>query len=144
LGNFFVENRIKPLVKRAFDRGLLQVKHDKLFENLFFRLNEILPNEKPSLIHGDLWSGNLMNKHGQLPVFIDPAVYFGNREMDIAMTQMFGGFNEVYLHFYKEIFPMEQDWGKRIEIHNLYPSLVHLNLFGQSYLGGIERVINKF
>jgi len=142
--NFFIENRIKPLVKRAFDRGLLQVKHDELFENLFFRLNEILPNEKPSLIHGDLWYGNLMNKNGKSPVFIDPAIYFGNREMDIAMTQMFGGFNENYLAFYEEIFPMESGWKERIEIHNLYPSLVHLNLFGQSYLSGIERVINKF
>jgi protein-ribulosamine 3-kinase len=141
---FFIENRIKPLVKLAFDRGLLQAKHDKLLENLFSRLNEIFPNEKPTLIHGDLWSGNLMNRHGQSPVFIDPAVYFGNREMDIAMTQMFGGFNKSYLHFYEEIFPMESGWEERIEIHNLYPSLVHLNLFGRSYLRGIERVISKF
>lgn len=141
---FFIENRISPLLKRAFDRNLLRKNHLDLFENLFLRLNEILPNESPCLIHGDLWSGNLMNKDGISPVFIDPAIYFGNREMDIAMTKMFGGFNETYLCFYQDIFPMEPGWEKRIKIHNLYPSLVHLNLFGVSYLRGIEIVINEF
>jgi fructosamine-3-kinase len=141
---FFIENRIKPLVKKAFDLNRLDKSHLKSFENIYSRLNEILPKEKPSLVHGDLWGGNLMKGQNQTPVFIDPAVYFGHREMDIAMTKMFGGFDHSYLDYYNEIFPMENGWKDRIAIHNLYPNLVHLILFGKSYLGGIERVIGKF
>lgn len=141
---FFIENRIKPLVKQAFDLNKLDSNHLSCFENLYSRLNKILPKEKPALLHGDLWIGNLMCGRGQIPYFIDPAIYFGHREMDIAMTQLFGGFDNSYLNFYNEIFPLKDGWGKRIEIHNLYPRLVHLILFGRSYLSGIESVINKF
>lgn len=141
---FFIENRIKPLVKIAFDRNRLDRNHLNHFGNLYAQLNEILPKEKPSLLHGDLWGGNLMKGKNQTPVFIDPAIYFGHREMDIAMTQLFGGFDNSYLGHYNEIFPMENGWEKRIKIYNLYPNLVHLILFGRSYLGGIERVIRQF
>ncbi|RUA12142.1 MAG: hypothetical protein DSY82_02065 [Flavobacteriia bacterium] len=142
--HFFIENRITPLMKMAFDEHLLDSAHIRSFEKFFLRLPELLPKEKPALIHGDLWSGNMMCGNGQTPFLIDPAVYYGNREMDIAMTQMFGGFNRNYLHFYNQFFPLEKGWEERISIHNLYPNLVHLNLFGKSYLGGIERVIDKF
>jgi len=141
---FFIENRIKPLVKKAFNLQRLNSKHIISFENLYNRLDGILPKEKPSLLHGDLWGGNLMKGKNQTPVFIDPAVYFGHREMDIAMTQLFGGFDNSYLDHYNEIFPLEKGWEERITIHNLYPNLVHLILFGRSYLGGIERVIRQF
>lgn len=142
--DFFIENRISPLVKKAFDKSLLQINHLRQFENLFQKLNEIVPQEKPSLVHGDLWSGNLMSGKNQCPVFIDPAVYFGNREMDIAMTQLFGGFDNSYLDFYNELFPLQRGWEERIQIHKLYPNLVHLIIFGRSYLSGIENVIRKF
>ncbi len=142
--SFFVENRISPLVEQAFNKKLLLNNHLKSFENLFYRLNEILPKENPALIHGDLWSGNLMKGIDQTPVFIDPAIYFGNREMDIAMTQMFGGFNNNFIDYYEEIYPLEKDWQNRLEIHNLYPTLVHLILFGKSYLSSIENVILKY
>lgn len=141
---FYIENRINPLVKQAYDKNLLNKSHLRSFERLFKKLNEILPIEAPSLVHGDLWSGNLLNGKDQTPVFIDPAIYFGNREIDIAMTQMFGGFDNSYIKFYNEMFPLEKGWEQRVEINNLYPTLVHLILFGSSYLGGIERVINKF
>ncbi len=141
---FFIENRIKPLVKIAFDKNRLDRNHLNHFENFYSLLNEILPKEKPSLLHGDLWGGNLMKGKDQIPIFIDPAIYFGHREMDIAMTQMFGGFDNLYLNHYNEIFPLEKGWEKRIAIHNLYPNLVHLILFDRSYLSGIERVIKVF
>jgi len=141
---FFIENRIIPLMEMAFDNSLLSQSHLKAFKNFFYHLPQLLPREKPSLLHGDLWSGNIMCGKGQIPYLIDPAVYYGNREMDIAMTQMFGGFNSEYLHFYNEFFPLEKGWEERISIHNLYPNLVHLNLFGRSYLSGIESVLKKF
>jgi fructosamine-3-kinase len=141
---FFISNRLKPLIRKAKGRNLLGSKHLKAFESLFSRLPELIPREAPSLLHGDLWSGNLMfDKLGE-PVFIDPAVYFGHREVDIAMTRMFGGFNESFLVTYNEILPLEKGWEERIELHNLYPTLVHLVLFGSSYLSGIERTLRRF
>ncbi len=143
-GLFFIENRIIPLMGKAFDDHLLDSGDLKAFKRFFKRMDELIPSEQPALIHGDLWSGNLMCRTGQIPYFIDPAVYFGHREMDIAMTQMFGGFDRSYLLYYNDIFPMENGWQERIPIHNLYPNLVHLNLFGRSYLQGIRRVIKRF
>ena len=140
---FFVENRLIPLIKMGFDKGLLHKGHLAKFEDLFKVLKDMIPIEKPSLLHGDLWSGNLLCGQGQAPVFIDPAVYYGHREVDIAMTKMFGGFDPIFMSRYLEIYPLEKGWENRIEIHNLYPNLVHLNLFGKSYLGGIERVLEK-
>ena len=141
---FFVENRIRPLVQRAFDRQLLDRRHLVWFDGFFTAFPNLVPKEKSALIHGDLWSGNLMCGMGQTPVFIDPAIYYGHREMDIAMTKMFGGFDRTFLDHYNEVFPMEKGWEKRMNIHNLYPNLVHLILFGKSYLRGIESVINNF
>ena len=142
--DFFIECRIRPLMEKARDRNLLNAGHVKGFERLFARLPELLPRERPSLLHGDLWSGNLMCGPGEEPVFIDPAVYFGHREMDLAMTRMFGGFDRRFLDSYSESMPLEPGLDHRIEIHNLYPTLVHLVLFGRSYLGGIEASLRKF
>ncbi|MCF6223714.1 MAG: fructosamine kinase family protein [Flavobacteriaceae bacterium] len=142
--SFFIDCRIAPLIKLAFGSNLLNKSHLKYFEKLYLRLNELLPIENSSLVHGDLWSGNLMKGKDQVPIFIDPAVYYGHREMDIAMTRMFGGFDCSFINYYNDLFPLEKNWEDRIEIHNLYPNLVHLNLFGKSYLNGIESVIKKF
>jgi fructosamine-3-kinase len=141
---FFIENRIQPLVRMAFDQQLLDRRHLKYFDVFSAAFEMLVPKEKPSLIHGDLWSGNLLCGLGQTPVFIDPAIYYGHREMDIAMTAMFGGFDKTFLDFYNDIMPLENGWEQRLSLHNLYPNLVHLVLFGKSYLGGIERIIKKF
>lgn len=141
---FFIRMRLAPQVKMAFDRGLIDAKFLKLFEKFSLVFSELVPEVQPALLHGDLWSGNLMSTKGQVPVFIDPAVYYGHREMDLAMTQMFGGFDASFLAIYNEHYPLDKGWEERIQIHNLYPSLVHLNLFGRSYLGGIQRVLKRF
>jgi len=141
--HFFIECRVDPLVKMGYDNGLLDAGHLQKFQNFFKFFNDLIPSEKPSLLHGDLWSGNLLCGEGQIPVFIDPAVYYGHREVDIAMTKMFGGFDPLFLSRYNEVFPLEKGWENRLNIHNLYPTLVHLNLFGKSYLGGIEKVLEK-
>ena len=141
---FFISQRLLPLIEKAGKRELLEKSHRKSFESLFVRLPDLIPEEKPALLHGDLWSGNLMFDYQGTPVFIDPAVYFGHREIDIAMTRMFGGFNERFLATYNEVRPLEKGWESRIELHNLYPTLVHLVLFGRSYLGGVERVLRRF
>lgn len=141
---FFIENRIQPLVRMAFDNNLLDKKHIGQFDAFSAAFDHLIPKEPPSLLHGDLWSGNLLCGLKQTPVFIDPAIYYGHREMDIAMTKMFGGFDKIFLDFYDDIYPLEKGWEQRLRIHNLYPNLVHLILFGRSYLGGVESVIKNF
>ena len=78
------------------------------------------------------------------PVIIDPAVYFGHREMDIAMTKLFGGFNQQLYQSYNEHFPLEKGWEQRVDICNLYPLMVHVNLFGGGYLEQVKSILNKF
>ncbi len=141
---FFITKRLNPLVKRAFEHNLLSEKELKQFDHLHKKLDHILPREVPSLLHGDLWRGNIMCGLEQTPVFIDPAIYYGHREMDLAMTQLFGGFNPLYISVYNEAYPLEVDWQRRIEINNLYPNLVHLNLFGRGYFNSIKTVLNQF
>lgn len=141
---FFIQMRLNPQIRMAFDKGLLDRRDLKLFEVFFGMFSKLVPEAEPCLLHGDLWSGNLMCTKGQVPVYIDPAVYYGHHEMDLAMTQMFGGFDPSFLDVYKDRFRLEEGWQERIQIHNLYPNLVHLNLFGSSYLNGIQRVLKKF
>jgi fructosamine-3-kinase len=139
--DFFIECRILPLAEKAREKGLLTNVHMRQFESMFKRLPELIPEEQASFVHGDLWSGNLMCGPEKEPVFIDPAVYFGHREVDLAMTHMFGGFDQRFLESYEEVLPLEPGFDRRIDIHNLYPNLVHLVLFGRSYLGNVERVL---
>lgn len=141
---FFINHRIQPLVKMAYDKQLIDERHIRYFDAFSTAFDNLIPKERPALLHGDLWSGNLLCGVNQTPVFIDPAIYYGHREMDIAMTKMFGGFDKTFLDFYNDILPLEKGWEQRLSIHNIYPNLVHLVLFGKSYLGGIERIIKRY
>jgi len=140
--DFFIEKRLHyqlQLISHA------ELKYDllKKFETLFRKLPELLVSEKPSLLHGDLWQGNVITCKGQ-PCLINPAVYFGNREIDIAMTQLFSGFESSFLRYYEEVFPLHPGWRERIDLYNLYPLLVHLNLFGSGYLPQIHAILKRF
>lgn len=141
---FFIENRLKPQVKLAFDNGLLQTKEVLLFENLYKQLTTIIPPEKPCAIHGDLWSGNFISTLNNQVVFIDPAVYYGHREVDLAMSLLFGGFSNRFYTIYNEVFPLEKGFNNRKDIYNLYPLLIHLNLFGKTYLKSIKTIVSQF
>lgn len=136
--DFFIHCRMEPLLKMAYDDRKFKSENLRQFERMYTELESIFPQEKPALLHGDLWGGNLMEG------LIDPAVYFGHREMDLAMTQMFGGFSRDFVELYHENFPLEPGFEDRVEVYNLYPNLTHLNMFGTSYLSGIERVIRRF
>ena len=140
---FFENQRLSPLVKLAFDKNLLSKEDLTAFNSLYQKLPEIFPSEKPSLLHGDLWSGNFLC-HNNKPVLIDPSVYYGNREMDLAMTRLFGGFDDAFYLAYQNEFPLEKGWEKRVDVCNLYPNLVHLILFGRSYYSSIKHVLNAF
>ncbi|REE83651.1 fructosamine-3-kinase [Lutibacter oceani] len=141
---FFIENRLKPQVKLAFSKDLLQIKELKQFESLYTQLDSFIPKEKPCAVHGDLWSGNFIAAPNNKAVFIDPAVYYGHREIDLAMSLLFGGFSEEFYKIYKEIYPLEKDFNFRKDIYNLYPLLIHLNLFGKSYLRSVKTIVSQF
>lgn len=131
--SFFIQNRIEPQLKMAIDAGKLRPEVSKRINRLFKKLDSLLPKEAPAALHGDLWSGNFMTDNmGNATVF-DPAVYFGHREADIAMTKLFGSFDASFYAAYNNLFPLESGWEDRIDIFNLYPLLAHVNLFG----GGI-------
>ena len=85
-----------------------------------------------------------MIENNEVPVLIDPATYFGHREMDMAMTKLFGGFHSLFYEAYESTYPMESNFEERKEIYQLYYLLVHLNLFGKGYLPSIENAIQKF
>jgi len=140
---FFIENRLHYQAKLAFDKGRLEKTLLYDLEKLYLKLNVIFPKESPVLLHGDLWSGNFMvGKLGE-PVIMDPAVYFGHREMDLAMMHLFGGFDRKLFDAYHEVYPLENGWENRIEVCNLYPLLVHVNLFGGSYANRVRIVLER-
>jgi len=139
--DFFILERLTPLVKMARDNQRLTMRHAAQFDILYTKIESIFPNEKPALLHGDLWSRNFMCPPTGLPVLVDPAVYYGHREMDIAMTRLFSGFSESFYASYNEHYAMEKGWEERVDLCNHYPLLVHLNLFGGSYLHEIEAVL---
>ena len=142
--SFFINRRILPMVKMAVDGGLVTKAFVAGINLVLSKIVELMPKEPPALVHGDLWSGNLMvDSHGH-PCLIDPAVYYGHREMDIAFSHLFGGFGQRFYDTYQEVFPMEPGFDNRMDLYNLYPLLVHLNLFGRSYLGQIEHIISRF
>jgi fructosamine-3-kinase len=111
---------------------------------LYNKLPALLPTEKPSLLHGDLWSGNLIKDDKGEPCIIDPAVYYGNREVDLAMTKLFGGFDDDFYFHYDEAFPLQPGYEDRVDIYNLYPLLVHVNLFGSTYVPSVDRILRRF
>ena len=142
--SFFIDRRILPMVKMAINNGLVTNAFVAKIELVLNNIVELIPKEPPALVHGDLWSGNLMVDSQGQPCLIDPAVYYGHREMDIAFSHLFGGFDNQFYETYQEIFPLEPGFDTRIDIYNLYPLLVHLNLFGRSYLGQTENILARF
>jgi len=134
--DFFIQKRLQ--VQLSIGDFTANILSD--FDKLFQKIPNIFPVEKTALLHGDLWSGNFLVKDGDTPILIDPAIYYGNREMDIAMSKLFGGFNSDFYFAYNESYPLENGWEERIQICNLYPLLVHVNLFG----GGIYQSSEKY
>ena len=142
--NFFIEQRLDAQVRLAIKNGAVDRGWEKKFEALYAKLPSLMAVEKPSLIHGDLWSGNLITDEKGEPCLIDPAVYYGNREADLAMTRLFGGFSGEFYSAYKKAFPLPPGAERRVDLYNLYPLLVHVNLFGGSYVHSVEGILRAF
>lgn len=137
---FYISQRLEPQLKLARDTNYDLGISGKFFTNI----TEIIPREPPSLLHGDLWSGNyLVNPQGH-PCLIDPAVAYAPREMDLAMMKLFGGFDPQVFTAYESEFPLSDRFEERIPLWQLYYLLVHLNLFGTSYRSAVRRIIKRF
>lgn len=141
---FFVEHRLRPQLDLARRAKRIDGMIGRKFESFFEKLPTILPAERPSLLHGDLWSGNLLADERGQPCLIDPAVYYGSREVDLAMTQLFGGFESAFIDSYNSVFPLLPGYSTRFDMYNLYPLLVHLNLFGSSYRAQVVSILGQY
>jgi len=142
--DFFIHQRLEPQVRLALDKRLLDAAIYRKFEELYKRLDNLYPKEPSALVHGDLWSGNYLVNHADDPFLIDPAVAYGHRETDIAMTLLFGDFDTAFYQAYQETFPLEKGWQERSQLWNLYPLLVHVNLFGRGYLSQLGACLSTW
>ncbi|HKR05682.1 MAG TPA: fructosamine kinase family protein [Bacteroidia bacterium] len=142
--DFFIEQRLMKQIEFAVSNNAINNSTIEQFNKLFKKLSEIIPNESPALLHGDLWSGNYMTDENGAAALIDPAVYYGFREADIAMTKLFGGFDSEFYYAYNEVFALENGWEARLDILNLYPLMVHVNLFGGGYIEQVRQILRKY
>jgi len=142
--DFFIHNRLAMMMKKLEAENRIDQSLVNSMDRLYSRLKDLLPDERPSLLHGDLWSGNVISGPTGNPVVIDPAIYFGNREAEIAFTRLFGGFDEDFYESYQSNYPLISGFEERCDLYNLYPLLVHANLFGQSYLSRISSIVKKY
>ncbi len=143
---FYFNKRIMFQIRLCEERNLLSKEISKGLAIAENRIRSILEkvSEKPSLLHGDLWNGNFLCDFRNKPVLIDPAVYYGHREADLAMTKLFGGFHPDFYISYNKEFPLTDGWREREPAYKLYHVLNHLNLFGLSYLKEAESLINYY
>jgi len=139
---FYREQRLEYQLKLASEngfRGELQTAGQKLLDNIDAFFVDHVPDA--SLLHGDLWGGNWSAVKGQ-PVIFDPAVYYGDRETDLAMTRLFGGFSWEFYEAYDDSWPLNSGSERRVALYQLYHVLNHLNLFGGGYLGRAIALVN--
>ncbi|SUD91973.1 Fructosamine-3-kinase [Psychrobacter phenylpyruvicus] len=156
---FFATQRLGQQTKMAFDKQLINRQTVQQIERIQHKLQQYLPDypltdntgqPRPSLLHGDLWAGNAMlgntsaNSSEVLGYLIDPAVYVGHPETDLAMTQLFGGFSKEFYDAYAGYGLVEEGFTDRLDVYNLYHYLNHLNLFGSGYLSAVQRIANRF
>ncbi len=141
---FWREQRLAPQLRWVAEKGgsaSLQQKGERLME----AVEQLLGGRstEPSLLHGDLWGGNWSATPDGEPVIYDPALYYGDREADLAMTELFGGFSSRFHDAYNESWPLEPGYGQRKGLYNLYHILNHFNLFGGGYGHQAERMIDR-
>ncbi len=140
---FYAEQRLVPLLARAVDRGAASARMQRGVEHVIGTLRErVGPPEPPARLHGDLWSGNALTSTRGEPVLIDPAVYGGHREIDLAMMRLFGGFAPATFDAYAETMPLAPDHRERVPLYQLLPLLAHCVLFGGGYVRGVEDALD--
>lgn len=141
--SFFRDCRLEPQVRRAY--RFFGAGEKKKIGKLLEKVGDILVEpDRPSLLHGDLWAGNIVTGNDGKLWLVDPAAYVGHAEADLAMTELFGGFPQAFYGAYQEAAPLQPGYGERRDLYNLYHLLNHLNLFGNAYYLSVKRVVDKY
>ncbi len=142
---FFRDHRLLYMAGKAHAAGGLPSAFLHRIDKLAARLDDyLLEPAHPSLLHGDLWTGNVLVRAGRIAGFVDPAIYFGGPEIELAFATLFGTFGAAFFATYEDSIPLEPGFHElRRDLYNLYPLLVHVRLFGASYLGGIDRTLGR-
>jgi len=144
-GLFLGQMRIMPMAKICYDRGKLSKETvdqlERLCRDIYKRID--MSSITPSLLHGDLWSGNILfNECGA--ILIDPAIYFGDREMELAFILMFNTFGDTFFNTYTQVHPLSNDFYEtKVPLYQIYPILVHIALYGNAYTGQLEQVLRR-
>lgn len=143
---FWKQQRLVPQFEKACRSGFFEAPWRRTFERFLSRLDSWLmtPLQKPGLLHGDLWNGNVISDSSGHPMLIDPAVYFGHPEAEFGIVSLFGGFDQDFYDAYHEVNPRLDGFETRVEIYKLYHLLNHLNLFGVSYLEPCSAILKRF
>jgi len=142
--DFYRVRRLQPQLQLAIDEGHTSPAMRRGFDRLLERLEDLVgPPEAPARLHGDLWGGNAMVDERGWPCIIDPAVYGGHHEVDLAMMRLFGGFAPRVFSAYHEAFPLAPGHQERVPLYQLYYLMAHVNLFGGSYVASVEQALAR-
>jgi len=143
---FFRDQRLLAMGRRALEAGALPPAVLARLEAFAARLGDFIPGEvRPSLLHGDLWAGNILADRGRIAGFVDPAIYCGDAEVDLAFATLFGSLGEAFFARYRELRPLAPGFFEaRRDIYNLYPLLVHATLFGGGYGAAVARILERY
>ena len=142
--HFYWQERILPQLEMAHAKGLLRKEEIPTVERAIAVFDQLLDDVSSSLLHGDLWGGNYLIASSGKPYLIDPAVYYGDPMVDIAMSKLFGGFSPDFYESYHDVITRSSNYQERIDLYQLYFLLVHLNLFGSGYYSGVSRLLRKY
>lgn len=141
---FYITQRLLPQLKLSVQQGVLTVTQIPNLDTLYHRCTHFFENITPSLLHGDLWSGNYLISENGTPYLIDPASYYGHGYVDIAMSKLFGGFNLTFYKAYEAHHTPSPSAVEQQDLYQLYYLLAHLNLFGKSYLPNVLRILKRY
>jgi fructosamine-3-kinase len=143
-GQFYIKNRLLPNVRAVAEKHLMDANEIKLFEKFFNLVEFAFPEEQPSLLHGDFWKEHVISNAEGKPCLLNPAVYYGHREMDIAKTKMVGTFPQGFYDAYNAAYPLQKDWEDRLDFCKMYYHLVNLNIYGSAYLQNVQQILHKW
>jgi len=142
---FFRDLRLMYMAETAVQTGKLPLDVFRRIAALADRLDRWLDESaKPSLIHGDMWTGNILVRANRVAGFVDPAIYYADPEIELAFSTLFGTFGEAFFKRYAEHRPIRAGFQERKDIYNLYPLLVHVRLFGAPYVGDVNLILRRF
>ncbi|MDO4903875.1 MAG: fructosamine kinase family protein [Limosilactobacillus sp.] len=144
--DFYVHQRLLPEVRTAMDKGVWNDWREQQFQKMVSKFEEVTRQRdiKPSLLHGDLWAGNFLFAGDHEPYLIDPDAVYGDREFDLAMTTVFGGFDREFYQGYGEVYPLDDGINERLDWYRFYYLCMHLILFGESYGTAVDRILEQY